>query len=285
MKRRWVMRSFLLLLLLALLTIGCSGKQDENKKSGDDSKVMDRDEGPPKTDRKPPRKDDDLPKKDGEPPVNPPSVGEVKSEVISQEFRDDAEKAKTRYHGKVLQVTGRIEEMGLTATGDAYIVLEGVQVPVARTVEFIMGQKDPWREVVPGQDCILKGRCEYLGGELRFKEGKVLPAAGILGPTRIRVAPAVLSASFEKDAAAAEKQYGGRYLELTGAVGKVEDADNALRLTLNTVGKVGITCHFEGAMAERARRLKPGAQVKLVGKLDSYNPTDGITLKGCLLFD
>jgi hypothetical protein len=270
------------MLCITFLTIGCSGKQDADKKSGDDSKVMDKDEGPPKKDTKPPRKDNDLPHKDFEPPVDPPSVGRVNSDVISQEFRDDADRAKGKYHGKVLELTGPVAEMGLTATGDAYVVLEGVQVPIARTIECVLSDKEPWHKVVPGQTCTLKGRCEYLGGELRFKECKV---TGASGPGRILIAPADLSERYEKDAAAAEKEYGGRYLELKGTLGKVEDADNTARLTFNMAGKVGITCHLEGGMADRARKLKPGTRITLLGRPVEYNTAAGIVLKGCLLFE
>src|SRR5262249_58257834 len=162
------------------------------------------------------------------------STGRVNSDVLSQEFRDEAEKAKGRYHGKVLEVTGPVAEMGLTATGEAYVVLEGVQVPIARTIECVLSEKEPWRRVVPGQKCTLKGRCEYLGQELRFKECKV---TDVKGPDRIVIAPAELSSRYEKDAAAAEKEFGGRYLELTGTVGKVEVVDNAVKLTFNVAGK------------------------------------------------
>jgi hypothetical protein len=269
-------------LMTVALLAGCSGKEGPDKKPGDDSKVMDKDEGPPKTDGKPPGKDHDPPGKDSQQSVEPSPAGQVNSDVLSQEFRDEAEKAKGKYHGKVLEVIGPVVEMGMTATAEAYVVLEGVQVPVVRTIECVMSEKEPWRKVVPGQKCTLKGRCEYLGGELRIKECKV---AGATGPGRILITSAELSERYEKDAAAAEKEFAGRYVELAGTLDKVQAEDRSARLTLSMTAKVSITCHLAGGMADRARKLRPGARITLLGKPDAYNAADGIVLKGCLLFE
>jgi hypothetical protein len=163
-----------ILYIIALLLSGCSGQKEDGKKDRV-SRIVDKEKGLPK-----PKKDDrtktEPVSKDGPAPADPPATQRIEAATLSEEFRDEAARAKGKYHGKLLELSGVVDEIGVTATGDAYVVLQGVQNPVPRTIECIMSEKGPSSKLVRGQTVTLKGRCEYLGEELRFKECKLLQA-------------------------------------------------------------------------------------------------------------
>jgi hypothetical protein len=282
----------LAVLLLTLILPGCSGnKETDGKKKDDNSKLMDRGERPPKNKENAPKKD-----REDRPPVKknhedkpddskPPDTGEVKkvaSTDLGDEFRADNEATKKKYHGKVLEVTGLIEEMGLTAVGDAYLMLAGQREPVARQIEFVMKESEPWAKVVPGQTATIKARCEILGNEPRFKEGTIL---NVKGPDRVNVKAADLASAFAKDAAAATKEYGDRYVEIDGEVARKEDAagKDLVKVTFKTPGKGLVTCEFTGEGIRPLRKVNEGDNVRVVGQVSGYNAAQGIEVKNCFV--
>lgn len=271
-------------LLFALLAAGCSGKKDEKK---DDARVMDKDEGPSREkpadkDNKPANKDGKPADKDDQPPIDNSPAPRITGEKIGSEFRADVTAATAKYHGKVFELKSTIEEMGLSTAGEAYLSLAGALEPTLSLIECYVKDKEPWNRAVPGQMATLRGRCEILGGELKFRECQILD---VNGPKAIAVKAADLAQQYEKDEAGAAKMYENKWLEVAGEMGTDEPAEafGKTVFKLKVPGKVSITCSAEGGMAAQAKRLKPGQQVKLIGKQRPYSAAEGIDLVSCIL--
>ncbi len=277
-----VLHKLLASLMPLLLLAGCSGKKEDDKKRDDSGpKIMDKEEGPPKTKPKPPEKET-AKDKDDTPPPDQPAGGRITGEKIGDEFRNDVKAATAKYNDKLLELTSPIEEIGVSATGEAYLVVEGTQIPTPQRIECYTTDKEPWTRAAPGQTVKLKGRCRIIGGELKFIDCQILDATG---PMPIRVKAAELAEAYEKDAAAAGKTHEGKWLEVTGEVEKVdrvEAADKAV-LTLKKSGKLPISCILEGGLADQTRKLTAGQTVKLLGRQKAFDAESGIELLSCVL--
>ncbi len=271
-----------LILFVVLIPLGCSSKSDDGTgKKGDDDKkdngrrVMDKDEGPPR-DRKPPPKDDDNPAPAG-------NAIPIKGKDLAVAFRDGPEKARAKYNGNLLEVTSLVKEMGLTATGEAYLTLSGCEEPLDTFFECVASEKEPWSKVLPEQTVKLQGKCEFLGGQLRLRDCKVIDATG---PNRVKIIAADLVKAYEKDADAAGKQYDGKWVELTGEVDRVEPivALDTFRVLLKSPGKAAISCGIGPGLGPVAKALKPGNPVRLVAKVRKFSAEEGLDLTDALIY-
>jgi len=177
----------------------------------------------------------------------------------------------------VLELSGVVEEIGLSTQGDVSLFLEGTQIPTPQSIECLTIDKEPWNKVTPGQTVTLRGRCEILGGELKFRNCQIVEAKGA---ARVSITSAELAQAYEKDAEAAGKTYEGKWLEVSGEKEKVDRLTSMEKavLTLKTTGKVAISCLVDGGMIAQAEKVKPGQSVKVLGRVKAFDAGAGVEL-------
>src|SRR5688572_18747794 len=124
-------------LCVALLAAGCSGKEETDGRQEKPPAARTTDGTP-----KPPPADGDGNKV--EPAVKVPPV---ESSKIAEALRADSVAAGEKYHRKLLEVSGPVTEIGVSATGDSYIVLEGIELPLPTSVTCYVEEKAPWETV------------------------------------------------------------------------------------------------------------------------------------------
>jgi hypothetical protein len=266
--------------LLFLLLVGCSGSKEDNKKpDGSVSKSTDREKPQPTTKPEKTEKDSDREEKP------PPQSAEMRitSEKIGEEFRNDVKATTAKYNDKVLELSGVVEEIGLSSRNDAYLLLEGTQIPTQQLIECLTTDKEPWNRVTPGQTVTLRGRCEILGGEMKFRNCQIVEPKS---PVRVGIKSTDLAQAYEKDAEAAAKTYEGKWLEVSGEFDKVDRLTSMEKavVMLKIPGKVGISCVVDGGMVALAEKLKGGQSIKVLGRVKVFDPgAGGVELLSCVL--
>lgn len=100
-------------------------------------------------------------------------------------------------------------------------------------------------------------------------------------------APALIAA-FEKDSAAANKQYMGKILEVTGNVKSVEKEAKTATVVLGSDGSLSsVRCSMDSAFVQQAAAIQKGADVTIKGNCTGFMSVEllgsDIILNRCVL--
>ena len=242
------------LTLAVLLSVGCSGKEDDTKGDGKT--------GDGKTADKRPKKDGDAAESSGKPTGK--ADFSLTSQQFSEEFKKDRAAAQKKYQSKTVDLTGVIKRFSEAPDRTALVWLEGAKGELLG-VQCIARGRHPWRQALPGQTVTVRGKGAEFGGAFLL-DCVFFDAKGDPPPT---LTPDQLVAEHAKDPAATEKKYKDKYLILEGKVAKVTaNKFDLAEVTLETAKKEPrIYLHFtNGPEGKRAKGLKAGQKIKALGQ-------------------
>jgi hypothetical protein len=208
--------------------------------------------------------------KDAEAANKPPDVS-----LTADEWR--AEKAKSeKYTGKTIQLSGTVDYVGRTLSGQSYISLALAAEDAFSGVDCSTIDKEPWAEVAKGQTVTLKGVYSEIG-MVRCVIVKKGPA------TAITLSAEQLAAEFGTDPEKVNKKYDGKTLILTGeVVPKKDNKGGTASVYLKGTDKVPVECVFTAYDKDMTAKLKEGQQVKLCGHFwSSEGGADPFKLQFC----
>jgi hypothetical protein len=197
-------------------------------------------------------------------PKKPEPDFSLASERYAEAYEADRDASRKKYEGKLIQLTGRILDVGRTTDDTDFLRLEGGKTNVFCAPK----EKEAWKKVFPGQTLTIVG----IGGD-----GIPVPSLGeaeileVRGARPTKISAAELAKEYVADSAAVVKKYDGEYHFLTGEVSKVEKTDFG-----------GVKLWFKGE--ESAPRVRAGFDQFGAGMTKAILPGQRITVLGRLGF-
>nr|WP_265087379.1 OB-fold putative lipoprotein [Nanchangia anserum] len=101
----------------------------------------------------------------------------------------------------------------------------------------------------------------------------------------VTVSAAEIVTAYTDNELAADKQYKGKVVQITGTMDQVTDilSSKAVRITSgDEYAFEGITCAIDDSQVDKAAELTKGGQVTVVGKVDGFNQMN-IELSDCTI--
>lgn len=269
---------------LAVAIAGC-GKKDEPPKA----------EGEPKPAPTNPTSSNPTPQ-DPTPPTPPEqpkseSLTNVKPDVVLtaktllEEFTKDRDFLSNKYAGKVVQLTGIVDDLREAKPGDGYLALRAGDSYGSEVVRCEVREKNFVKKVLPSQTVVLRMRAPKSASDLGAAVWEIIEAKGTI--------PVLTAEQFTREQSTAKddelkKKYDKQHLIVTGTIAEVESSDQGTRLFLRGVGETQVECWFPGSPYERVpfsqtqkETMKAGQTVKVCGQF--YFSTGN--LKSCILLE
>jgi hypothetical protein len=193
------------------------------------------------------------------------------------EFKKDANAAKRKYMGKVVELTGTIDDVEddfKHRFGYVCLKVTGDRVRVATK------DKKPWLTVAPGSQVKVKGKVQESG-----RPGELFEAE-IVDPGTVK--PAFLTAEqiakeYAADRKAAAEKYQNKRVNVEGEIiemGKSQYCD--VQVKLKGQEDIIVSCCVSGDINKQVLdAAKPGQKLKVFGSLELYDdPAKKIILLG-----
>ena len=187
----------------------------------------------------------------------------MKAEELTAAFNADNAAFLRKYGGKVLDITGPVENYDYSHQGDSGYLILGPGIN-----KFECADPHPMAKAMPGQTVRMRGLCaEY--GVLKWT---IVEVKGDRPP---EIAAEQLANDFKADEDGTAKKLRGRYLIVTGTIRNVE-RKVGVKIMLTPPGeKPEVTCFFgtlNGDVADRHGWLKEGQSVRVLGHWGSGDP-------------
>lgn len=209
-----------------------------------------------------------------------PAQFSLRSQELSERFRAAPASASRELVGKVVEVAGRVELVGLLETGEPYVLL-AEEPKGSRPVKCLVTDMQPWRTLVPGLKATLQGQVLPLDKtNVPTLRQAVIVGRDEAGAGKVAYAAEELCESFASDPQAAEK----RFHETWGWVrGRIESVDQVNgMLYLDGPGNSQIGCGTANADHAWESSLKPGMVVVIMGQL-MKGSRRGLGIRSCRL--
>jgi hypothetical protein len=189
-----------------------------------------------------------------------------------------------KYTGKIIELTGKIKEMGYDEKIGPYVDLPGDppdKIGRTETVRCATVDREPWAKTVPGTTVKIRGRWQDFG----WGKGLANCVFIDLGPSpAISISATQLANEWQKNNFDLSKKY--RYLIVEGQVIQADSSD----LVLKGNGDVEIKCllslSFKPAAIEMMRNNgfpKRGQEVKVVGELSYFINKTTVLVRECCI--
>lgn len=261
----------------------------------------------------------------GQPTVGPaPQAVKLTAKELIEAYRaDDRATADRKYTHKLLEVTGtldRLETPEVFVTPSVRLHLSDPAVALADAVVVCIFDNVPdYRALVPdeaeGMTITVRGRCQEASSNkitlvdcsllttkeeiAAWKKGRPKATASGGGPAAIQPASEAIKVTVEElakaygsgNVLAAERKYGGKFLEVTGAVAEVTETVTSSRkpiisadlkdpavVELHRASDFSVHCHFKDFLdPSRALKGAKGTTVTVRGRCGGGN-SSGVTL-------
>lgn len=172
-----------------------------------------------------------------------------------------------KYAGKVVELTGKIRRLSESPDGHDVVILATSDHDVGADLACELCVRGPWDTMAPGQTVVVRGKAIKGRSNLELKEGVVLKVEEADKP--LEVTADNLAAELEKDRAAFESRYVGKWVVFSGAW----QSTNSDSTILSSGEGCQFVCSFAGAESGRHRAqfltLRPGDTVRILGKVTS----------------
>jgi hypothetical protein len=184
------------------------------------------------------------------------------------DFKKDAQAAKAKYKGKVIEMSGVVD----SARPDPFGAPVGfIDLEVANDfagVRCVLKDPKPWKKVSPGSKVTVRGKSsDVVSGDLNPCEiVEAGPNPGVV------ISATELAKQFAADRSAAQKKYDDKWAYVKGEViERTKSEGCAVLLKLKGDGDIIVTCCFGEAYKFTADKVKSGSKVDIYGRL-SINP-------------
>lgn len=196
-----------------------------------------------------------------------PAKGPTEFKLTADELMTRAKAEPAKFAGKVVEVSGAVQDFGFTPKGAAEVLLKTTP-PEGGPKEFkfsfplpcAMADAEPWVSVLPGQRVKLTGTVE-MGLFGAILNGCRVTDAG--EPVEVKQTPKEMQKEAEADFGAARSNYKDKWVRVTGEVTDKRAESGATLIVLNVDGAT-VECtanvKFSGA-------FKKGEKVTVAGKV------------------
>ncbi|MBN9117732.1 MAG: hypothetical protein J0I06_00930 [Planctomycetes bacterium] len=212
---------------------------------------------------------DKKPEEKPDPKAGPPAAPvPVTAEELERAYDENVVAADAKYKGKVLQLTGRVFKVVRNRPGVVTIEFE---TDAGETVDCDFATKEsqtPLAAVTAGDTIVVRGLCKGRSddvvtlGNCTFVEKFARPAPG--APVVVTVEE--LAKAYEGNIVAADKNYKGKFLEVTGKV---------VRVVKNKPGKITVYLGADDRFVVSDFLTKDGKN-----QLTAVAPGDTVTIRG-----
>lgn len=205
------------------------------------------------------------------PNVQQKAPGGVDLKLTAEELFNQATKTPDKFVGKVIEVTGVVQEFGVVVNGEREVHLKATS-PSAKEDRFPFSvpcavvDAEPWAVVVPGQRVKITGT--FTPGELgaALKGGRITDRGE---PAELKTAPKQLLTEAATDREATNKKYEYKWLRVFGVVTeKRANEFGGSTVVLNADGTT-IEC---AVRPDNASAFKVGEKIAVVGSVLSVEP-------------
>jgi tRNA_anti-like len=185
------------------------------------------------------------------------------------DWKKDAKAAEKKYEGKMIELKGELNSIGLNDEGIAWVSLRTgnkiANTEVEGTVSCQLLEKNPWAKLGRGQTVTLRGRLNS-GWGFALVESTLLE----LGPNpAIILSASDLAKEYGADKGKTLEKYEKKSLIVDGEIASKDEKSRSI--TLKADGKLQILCgggFTNSKPAEIFGPLKVGQRVKILGQLD-----------------
>jgi predicted small lipoprotein YifL len=202
------------------------------------------------------------------------------AEAVAEEFSKDREATQKKYRGKLVELTGVLDRPGQTALGEGYFLLVGTtKEPFVQCV--LEKEKEPWKKALPGQTVVLRVRGAEVGDG--FYDGQIVDVKGKASSPSLTADQ--LAKEFAADPKAADDQYGGKFLLVTGEVLRADV--NEFKTTTAALKAEGsdLRIFFKLAPIRGVPEVKTGQKIKVLGSLETNLGKKELELKQVIVFE
>lgn len=191
-------------------------------------------------------------------------AAEVKmtAEAWYAEFKMDFTGSRTKYAGKVIELTGKVAGFS-EEYGNTRVKLEGDKS--GATFPCYSVDRRPWLKAAPGAVIKVKGIVPLSGSVGDLGSAQIIDAGKY---DAITLTAVQLAAEYKKSRKDASSKYDRKWCNLSGDILEVKDAPNGRQAFLKSSNDVEVIC-FSGNIGkdDPIAGLKKGAKVKLFGQL------------------
>ncbi|MDB5310380.1 MAG: hypothetical protein JWO38_4582 [Gemmataceae bacterium] len=217
----------------------------------------------------------DAPKPEPKKESGPPADFKMTSEELQKECKD-RKAAEAKYKGKIIELSGTVEEAKAGYDGKRGIIFLSSTDPKSLGIGgmCLIDDPNPHGKFAKGQTIKVKGK--FTGVAI----GPTLEACTVLekGPdTAVRITSEELAKDYTADRAATEKKCDKRTLVITGEVAVINTDDKKVEfLELKGDGATRIECRYGLSINTLKDKLKPGDKVTLVGEMFGFRNEKGL---------
>ena len=200
----------------------------------------------------------------------------MKPEDYCAEFVKDRTSAKTKFQGKEVTLTGKVQGFELTGEEEAQIILGNDSL---NTVMCITAEKQPWASFSPGQLITVKGKQSAEVTDPQLMECSISPSQP--NPA-MKVAAKTLVEEYVANPAEFQDKYASKWLAIEGELIAVEK-DLGVILILKGTESLPISCSVLVDFQKAAATLTPGQTVKLLTVCQEQRSPDRLHFNSCWL--
>lgn len=207
---------------------------------------------------------------------------EFDSEIAADVKKTENFEATTKkYHGKVVQITGRLSRISHVVFGEITYKFHGKDASDYLGVQCFLRSGSPWFCVLPGQTVTLVGE--------GFRSYPCLVNCDVISVSGAGDPPATaksLGEMLENNRAEFKKRFYLQQLIVTGEVIKKSPAViiGQVALTLRSTAKTRIVCEMDETEFMGTESVKVGDSVTILGWDTHETPEDSVTLARCLFW-
>jgi len=217
-----------------------------------------------------------------------PSAISVTSRSLYKAYDDNSVAADLKYKGKLLKVTGKIENIDTDIMDELYVSLEGDGYFGTVTCYFSDQYKSAAAGLSKGSTITIEGTCDghFIGPNLkncRIEGAKTTSTTSGSSSAPSSITARKLYQEYDENAVAADLKFKGKTIKVTGTVENIDtDIMDDIYVSLEGDGYFGtVQCYISDSSINRAAALSKGSTVTIRGRCDGHFM--GPILKNCTI--